>query len=257
MVAELVSTILQLIKDINSHIDDYKCDDILIDNIFFKIISIQPHIENLTDLNDTVTSQNCQRLHVLICKIKKEIREYKDKTGFKKFFSINKLKSKCVEFNNEIDTIFKNLKFNFILKNNKNSDNLIIFKQEEMDYLKQSLNAKCISNDIKKDLIGDIVIINQKVECIIDYISKSSNSDNYKEVINMLTENIQIFNNSFIKITKILNNIDKNVSIIANSILKKRNYFYYNLFLSLLIFWFGYYIYNYIEYIYTDNKVYT
>lgn len=226
--AELISTILCIIKDISNHIQDYMCNDVIIDNIFHKIISIYPHIENLKEQNDEVTNQNCQRLYVLICKIKKEIKDFKSKSSFKKFFITNNLKEKCIEFNTEIEHIFKNLKFNLIIKNNRNSDNLINYKQEEIDYLKQTISAKYISNDIKKSIINDILIINNKIELIMDYINKNKNNMDYDSIINVLNDNIKSFNDNLLNINYVLNNIDNNINIITNNIMfKKITYFKY------------------------------
>jgi len=218
MVAELITTILTLIRDINNHIDDYRCDDTLIDSIFHKIISIYPHIENLKTEDDQITSQNCQRLHVIICKIKKEIKDYKKKTVFGRFCSINELKSRCVDFDKDIDNIFKNLKFNLIIKNNKNSDNLINYKQEQIDYLKQTLNAKFLSNDIKKELIEDMSNINDKLNFIIDYIKEHGNENDTIAVTELTNSIMDIFHTNFQKLMNTLNSINFNICCLQSHI---------------------------------------
>lgn len=253
MVSELITTILSIIRDINAHIEDYRCDDILIDNIFHKIVSIYPHIENLKDEDDQVTSQNCQRLHVIICKIKKEIKDYKQKSIFGRFCNINELKGKCLEFDRDIDNIFKNLKFNLIIKNNKNSDNL--------------LTAKYMSQDIKKDLIEEFmnikeefVNINEKIKHICEDFKSQKNETDALVIEDLTSRMIDIFDNHFFKLISLLNSINFNIcklqSIIHQSTLFTK---IFHMILSIILFVFLMFLSQFImEDTMLDNgKIYT
>jgi len=211
---ELIFNLITLIKELNEHVNDYKCDDQMIDSVLRKITNINPQLENLSSkLEDPVISLNCKELFEIIIKIKSNIKDYRSKNRFKKFVYIKDLKKSIEEFDKEINCIFRNLKLNTILDNSKTIINLKNHIEDDVMINKELLNMKRDSIKLKKDSLSEIEYIHEKIRILQN---KIDNLESIKTIdISDLFNNVYDFEDNY---NLSLNNLNNNITKMENTI---------------------------------------
>lgn len=162
---ELIFNLITLIKELNEHVNDYKCDDQMIDSVLRKITNINPQLENLSyNLEDPIISSNCKELFEIIIKIKSNIKEYNSKSKFRKFVNIRDLKKSIEEFDKDINSIFRNLKLSTIIDSSKTITNLKNHIEDDVQINKELLDMKRNSIKLKKIQYLKLNILTIKLE---------------------------------------------------------------------------------------------
>jgi hypothetical protein len=279
---ELIFNIISLIKELNDHINDYICDDEMINTVLRKILSINPQLKTLSfNLEDPIVNANCQSLFHIITKIKKDIQKYQSYNKLRKLTNIRDLKKSIEQFDKELVDIFRNLKLNTILDNSKMMIDLKTHIVDDISINKEILNIKMNSIKIKKDSLNEIDNINEKIKFlqnkiddinIIKYYDLYELMNNiydfekkYEQYISSLNENVIKLECDFLKIKdKInykqhLNNIYIKIEEQNNKILYQESFMKY--FCIFLVEQFFYYVFVVLFYIvkliFIDDKVYT
>lgn len=279
---ELIFNIITLIKEFNNHINDYKCDDEMINSVLRKITSVYPQFQNLTlNLDDPVINHNCQSLFYILTKIKKDIKEYQSFWKIKKFTKINDLKKNIEKFDRELLDIFRNLKLNIIMDNSKTINDLKLHLQDDKEINKEILDIKRNSIKLKKESLYEIDSINDKIKNIQNKIDNyilvnpsdicnlfkdidifendyenslynlSKNIYKLENTINIMKEKLNFFNN-FQEIYVHLENQDKKIKYQYSF----KNYFL-NFIIEQLFYYFFFILFYFALFITTDTKVYT
>lgn len=280
---ELIFNLITLIKEINEHINDYKCDDEMIESVLRKIINIDPHLRGMTlNLEDPIVNSNCQSLFRIITKIKIDINQYRSSYKFTRFRKIRDLKKNIENFDKELDSIFKNLKINIMIDNVKIINDLRYQIENDVSINQEILNIKKNNVKIRKDSNTEIGNISEKIKklqnsfensAIIKFSDISTIYDNiydfdskYNKILGDMNINIvKLENNiSHIKsrtdIFKILNNMIKRIDnqeikIKHNNSLKN---FFYIFIIEQLFYYFFVVIFYIINNIFLkENRVYT
>lgn len=212
---ELIFNLITLIKELNEHVNDYKCDDEMIDSVLRKITNINPQLENLSsNLQDPVIGINCKELFEIIIKIKSSIKEYRSKNKFRKFVNIRELKKSIEEFDKDINCIYRNLKLSTIIDSSKTMNNLKNHIEDDVQINKEILDMKRNSIRLKKDSLSEIEHINDKIRILQNKI------DNLQSIKNVDVS--ELFNNVYEfedKYNLSLNNLNNNIVKMENTIL--------------------------------------
>jgi len=279
---ELIFNLITLIKELNEHVNDYKCDDQMIDSVLRKITNINPQLENLSsNLEDPIISSNCKELFEIIIKIKSNIKEYNSKSKFRKFVNIRDLKKSIEEFDKDINSIFRNLKLSTIIDSSKTITNLKNHIEDDVQINKELLDMKRNSIKLKKDSISEIEHINEKIRILqnkIDNLQSIKNvdiselfnnvyefEDKYNLSLNNLNDNIVKMRNSIINLKEKLQYL-KNFEDIYNKIEdqnKKIKYqdsfkkYFLNFIIEQLFYYFFFILFYIISCWSIDNKIYT
>jgi len=279
---ELIFNLITLIKELNEHVNDYKCDDQMIDSVLRKITNINPQLENFSsNLEDPVINANCKELFEIIIKIKSNIKEYNSKSKFRKFVNIRDLKKSIEEFDKDINCIFRNLKLNTIIDSSKTITNLKNHIEDDVQINKELLDMKRNSIKLKKDSISEIEHINDKIRILqnkIDNLQSIKNvdvsdlfnnvyefEDKYNLSLNNLNDNIVKMQNTIINLKEKLQYL-KNFEDIYNKIEDQNKKIKYQdsfkkYFLNFIIEQFFYYFFFILFYIISswsiNDKIYT
>lgn len=281
---ELIFNLITLIKEINEHINDYKCDDEMIESVLRKIINIDPHLRGMTlNIEDPNINANCQSLFRIITKIKVHIKEYQSSYKFTKFRKIKDLKRNIENFDKELNDIFKNLKINILIDNTKIINDLKYQIENDVCIQKEILSIKKNNIQIRKDSNHEIVNISEKIKnlqnsfentTIVKFSDISSIYDNiydfdkkYHKLINDMNVNIVKLENNMVNIRskidiyKILKGITDRID--SQEIAIKYNSSFLNYFQIFMIEQFFYYFFVIVFYFFTkiflteETKVYT
>lgn len=279
---ELIFNLITLIKELNEHVNDYKCDDQMIDSVLRKITNINPQLENLSyNLEDPIISSNCKELFEIIIKIKSNIKEYNSKSKFRKFVNIRDLKKSIEEFDKDINSIFRNLKLSTIIDSSKTITNLKNHIEDDVQINKELLDMKRNSIKLKKDSISEIEHINDKIRILqnkIDNLQSIKNvdiselfnnvyefEDKYNLSLNNLNDNIVNMQNAIINLKEKLQYL-KNFEDIYNKIEdqnKKIKYqdsfkkYFLNFIIEQLFYYFFFILFYIISCWSIDNRIYT
>lgn len=279
---ELIFNLITLIKELNEHVNDYKCDDQMIDSVLRKITNINPQLENLSyNLEDPIISSNCKELFEIIIKIKSNIKEYNSKSKFRKFVNIRDLKKSIEEFDKDINSIFRNLKLSTIIDSSKTITNLKNHIEDDVQINKELLDMKRNSIKLKKDSISEIEHINEKIRILqnkIDNLQSIKNvdiselfnnvyefEDKYNLSLNNLNDNIVKMQNAIINLKEKLQYL-KNFEDIYNKIEdqnKKIKYqysfkkYFFNFIIEQLFYYFFFILFYIVSCWSIDNRIYT